>query len=105
ERQLGMTLPQMLADLPRHCDVGTKRNTKGHSEAWVGYKLHIDSADGDIPLNCVLTSASVHDSQVPIPLATMTAARVTNLYDVMDSADDDAAIRQRSCERGHVLIT
>src|SRR5215207_11306770 len=72
ERQLGMTLPQMLADLPRRCDVGTKRNAKGHSEAWVGYKLHIDSADGDIPLNCVLTSASVHDSQVAIPLATMT---------------------------------
>ena len=90
-----MTLPQMLADLPRHCDVGTKRNAKGHSESWVGYKLHIDSADGDIPLNCVLTSASLHDSQVAIPLATMTAARVTNLYDLMDAAYDDAAIRQR----------
>src|SRR4051794_5573081 len=104
ERQLGMTLPQMLADLPRHCDVGTKRNAKGHSESWVGYKLHIDSADGDIPLTCVLTSASLHDSQVAIPLATMTAARVTNLYDLMDAAYDDAAIRQRSRDLGHVPI-
>jgi len=30
ERQLGMTLPAMLKDLPRHCDVGTKRNATGH---------------------------------------------------------------------------
>ena len=29
ERQLTMSLPQMLADLPRACDVGTKRNAKG----------------------------------------------------------------------------
>jgi hypothetical protein len=99
-----MSLPQMLADLPRHCDVGTKRNAKGHSESWVGYKLHIDSADGDIPINCVLTSASVHDSQVAIPLATMTAARVTNLYDLMDRAYDDAVIRQHSRDLGHVPI-
>lgn len=32
-----------------------------------------------------LTAASVHDSQVAIPLATMTASRVTSLYDLMDS--------------------
>ena len=63
ERQLGMTVPEMLADLPQHCDVGTKRNAKGHTESWIGYKLHIDSVDGDIPVTCVLTSASVHDSQ------------------------------------------
>ena len=31
ERQLTMSLPQMLADLPRACDVGTKRNAKGHT--------------------------------------------------------------------------
>jgi hypothetical protein len=76
-RQLGMTVPEMLADLPQHCDVGTKRNAKGHTESWIGYKLHIDTADGGNPVTCVLTSASVHDSQVAIPLATMTAARVT----------------------------
>src|SRR4051794_12212442 len=89
ERQRGMTVPAMLQDLPRHCDVGTKRNAKGHQESWIGYKLHIDTADGAIPLSCVLTAASVHDSQVAIPLATMTAAKVTNLYDLMDSAYDE----------------
>jgi hypothetical protein len=28
-----------------------------------GYKLHLDVADGDIPISAVLTSASLHDSQ------------------------------------------
>ena len=86
QRQQQMTLPEMLDDLPQVCDVGSKRNAKGYRESWVGYKLHIDAADGGIPLSCILTSASVHDSQVAIPLATMTAARVSNLYDLMDAA-------------------
>ena len=70
-----MTLPEMLDDLPQACDVGSKRNARGYKEFWIGYKLHIDAADRGIPLSCILTSASVNDSQVAIPLATMTAAR------------------------------
>jgi Transposase DDE domain/Transposase domain (DUF772) len=104
ERQHGMTLTAMLADLPRACDVGAKRNAKGHQESWIGYKLHIDTADGEIPVSCVLTAASVHDSQVAIPLATITAGRVTNLYDLMDSAYDVAAIKQHSRDLNHVPI-
>ena len=42
-----------------------------------GYKLHIDAADGDIPLGCLLTSASLHDSQAAIPMAAQTGQRVT----------------------------
>jgi len=68
-----MTLTAMLADLPTACSVGTKRNAKGHTTSWIGYKLHIDTADGDIPVSCLLTSASVHDSQVALPLAAITA--------------------------------
>ena len=104
ERQQTMTLPEMLDDLPQACAVGTKRNAKGYQESWIGYKLHIDAADGGIPLSCILTSASVHDSQVAIPLATMTAARVTNLYDLMDAAYDAAEIRAHSEALGHVPI-
>ena len=81
-----MSLAEMLADLPRHCAVGMKRNAKGYKTSWIGYKLHLDVADGDIPVSCVLTSASLHDSQAAIPLASMTAARLTNLYDLMDAA-------------------
>jgi hypothetical protein len=68
ERQLDMAqrrIPAaaMLADLTRACDVGAKRNAKGYQETWTGYKLHIDTADGEIPISCMLTAASVHDSQ------------------------------------------
>ena len=52
ETQMGQTLAQMLADLPIVCTIGTKRNAKGHSTSWIGYKLHIDTADGDIPVSC-----------------------------------------------------
>ena len=104
EVQIGQTLPQMLADLPIVCTIGTKRNAKGHSTSWIGYKLHIDTADGDIPVACVLTSASVHDSQVALPLATITASRVTNLYDLMDSAYDVPEIKAHSTSLGHVPI-
>ena len=104
ERQQDMTLPQMLEDLPSVCDVGVKRNAKGHQESWIGFKLHIDAADGGIPVSCVLTSASVHDSQVALPLATMTDRRVTNLYDLMDAAYDAPEIRAHSESLGHVPI-
>ena len=59
---------------------------------------------GGIPITCVLTAASVHDSQVAIPLAIMTKDRVTNLYDLMDSAYDAAEIKQHSRDLGHVPI-
>lgn len=104
ERQTRMTLAEMLADLPTACNTGTKRNAKGYKTSWIGYKLHIDTADGDIPISCLLTSASVHDSQVALPLATITAGRVTNLYDLMDSAYDMQEIWDKSRALGHVPI-
>lgn len=104
EQQPGISLEAMLSDLPQHCAVGTKRNAKGHQESWTGYKLHLDVADGGIPISCVLTAASLHDSQVAIPLASMTAARITNLYDLMDSAYDTPEIRHYSRSLGHVPI-
>ena len=104
QRQQQMTLAEMLDDLPQACAVGTKRNAKGYKESWIGYKLHIDAADGGIPLRGILTSASVNDCPVAIPLATMTAARVTNRYDLMDAAYDAAEIRAHSEALGHVPI-
>ena len=104
ERQAAMSLDEMLSDLPTHCAVGTKRNAKGHTTSWIGYKLHLDVADGDIPISAVLTSASLHDSQVAIPLATMTASRVINLYDLTDSAYDAPEIEAKSRALGHVPI-
>jgi hypothetical protein len=104
ERQQSMSLAEMLADLPRVCDCGTKRNSKGYPTYWVGYKLHLDVADGGLPISCILTAASVNDSQVALPLATLTAQRVTNLYDLMDSAYDAQIIKEHSRALGHVPL-
>lgn len=104
EIQHQRTLAENLADLPTVCDVGTKNGSSGRKMSWKGYKLHIDSIDGDIPVSCILTSASVHDSQVAIPLAQMTSERVTNCYDLMDSAYDAPEIDQFMRGLGHVPI-
>ena len=60
ENQVNQSVREALANLPTACDVGSKINSKGFKETWTGYKLHIDTADGDIPVTAVLTSASVH---------------------------------------------
>ncbi len=104
ERQGSMTLEEMLADLPTVCDVGVKRNAKGYQESWTGYKLHIDAIDRGLPVSCLLTSASLHDSQAALPLAQLTAGRVDNLYDLMDSAYDAEEIRACSRKLGHVPL-
>ena len=104
ELQLSRTLAENLADLPTSFAVGCKRNSKGHQESWIGYKLDLRVFDGDIPISGVLTGAGVHDSQVVIPLAQRTAQRVTSLYDVMDSAYDAPQIHAFSRGLGHVPI-
>ena len=102
--QLTRSLAENLTDLPTRCDVGCKRNSKGHQESWIGYKFHVDTMDGDIPASALLTSASTHDSQPAIPLAQLTAQRVTSLYDLMDSAYDAPQIAAFSRRLGHVPI-
>jgi hypothetical protein len=104
EKQSLMTLDEMLKDLPVICDVGNKRDSKGYKTSWTGYKLHIDTADGDIPISCILTSASIHDSQVALPLAEMTKQRVTNFYDLMDAAYDSPIIKEHSRKLNHIPI-
>lgn len=104
ERQQTMSVDAMIADLPTHCAVGRKPNSKGNTVVWIGYKLHLDTADGGIPISALLTSASMHDSQAAIPLAHMTAARIDNLYDLMDSAYDAPEIHATSRALGRVPI-
>ena len=94
----------LLAELPALCDVGAKRNAKGDCIRWRGYKLHADTGDDGIPVFCFTTSASMHDSQAAIPMARKTAARVTSLYDLMDSAYDAEEIWHTSRDLGHVPI-
>jgi hypothetical protein len=103
-RQRAMALAEMIDDLPKDCDVGSKRDSKGHAETWIGYKIHADVADCGMALSLLLTSASLHDSQVAIPLMTMTRGRVTHLYENMDAAYDCAAIRDHSIAGGQIPI-
>lgn len=103
EKQPAMTLDEMINDLPINCDWGTKKKN-GKIYHWRGYKFHVDWADGEIPISMILTSASVHDNQAAIPLATMSAGRVDSLYDLMDAAYDAKQIREHSESLGHVPI-
>ncbi len=104
ELQPDRTLRENLADLPTACNVGSKTNSKGYKESWIGYKLHLDVIDGDIPVSAILTSASLHDSQAAIPLAQMTDERITHLYDLMDSAYDAPEIHEFSRRLNHVPL-
>jgi hypothetical protein len=104
ERQRQQTLADMLAELPTGCDVGTKRNSKGFSETWIGYKLHLDVSDGMVPISAVLTAASTHDSQAAIPLTRISRQRVIWLYDIMDSAYDAEIIVEDCLAAGRVPV-
>lgn len=104
QRQRHQQLPRMLSELPRQCDIGAKKNSQGNEQYWRGYKLHLDVADGQVPISAVLTSASVHDSQVAIPLMTLTSQRVVHLYELMDSAYDADDIHAHSRQLNHVPI-
>ena len=104
EKQQTQSLAEMLRELPRGCDTGTKMNSKGYKTSWNGFKLHIGTADGDIPISCILTSASVHDSGVMMPLMYQTHAQVTYCYDLADAAYCSPLLRDASRGLGHVPL-
>ena len=102
--QREQTLQEILSALPSACGIGAKKNSKGYIETWIGYKIHIITGEGGIPLVCLLTSAWVHDSQVAIPLLNILDGTVTCLYVLMDAAYDAAAIWEYCRSLGYVPI-
>ena len=104
EQQQGKPLAQLLRELPRDCDRGSKSNAQGYKNSWNGYKLHVETADCGIPVSALLSSASMHDSLAAIPLSLMTAERVTNCYDLMDAAYCSGVLREHSRSLGHVPL-
>jgi hypothetical protein len=104
EKQPTQSLEEMLADLPTCCDIGSKVNSQGYKINWKGYKLHLDTIDGDIPISAILTSASVHDSQVALPLSRMTEKKIKACYELMDSAYDAQVIRAQIAGKGRVPL-
>lgn len=93
QAQEAKSLEEMAHPLPLNCDIGKKTDAKGISKCWRGYKLHVDVAEGSLPISCILTSASTHDSQAAIPLSKKSAERADILYELMDSAYDVNAIK------------
>ncbi|MCB2182144.1 MAG: transposase [Desulfobulbaceae bacterium] len=62
----------------------------------------MDINDTGLPISALVTSASLHDSQVAIPLIKLTSSKVTYLYDLMDAAYDAKLIDETSRKYGHV---
>jgi Transposase DDE domain/Transposase domain (DUF772) len=104
DRQVHQSAEEAIGELPTACDRGTKQNAKGYKTSWNGYKLHLDINDIGLPISALVTSASLHDSQVAIPLIKMTSRKVTYLYDLMDAAYDAQLIEETSRKFGHVPI-
>jgi hypothetical protein len=104
DRQIALSAEEAIRELPTNCDRGTKKNAKGYNTSWNGYKLHLDINDAGLPISALVTSASLHDSQVAIPLIKLSSRKVTYLYDLMDAAYDAKRINQTSRQLGHVAI-
>lgn len=104
DRQVALSAEEAVQELPTKCDRGTKKNAKGYRTSWNGYKLHLDINDAGLPISALVTSASIHDSQVAIPLIKLTSNKVTYLYDLMDAAYDAKRIDEISRQFGHVPI-
>jgi hypothetical protein len=103
-RQRQQTLAQMMKDIPTACDRGTKCNAQGYKVSWNGYKLHLDTADCGVPISALLSSASMHDSRVAIPLSLISEQRVTKLYDVMDAAYCSLELHEHCRSLNHVPL-
>ena len=104
QKQRNQSPEEAFAELPAVCDKGCKLDTHGNHHYWVGYKEHIDWTDNGFPLTVRITSASVHDSQVAIPMAKYTASKRVVLYELMDAAYDADHILAAIRELDHVPI-
>jgi hypothetical protein len=103
QKQLKQGLSTSLKELPKNCDIGSKKGAQGHITSWKGFKLHLAVDDNCVPLSAILTTASLHDGEAAIPLAEK-AKHVCSLYDLMDSAYDAPEIKEHSLSLGHVPI-
>jgi Transposase DDE domain/Transposase domain (DUF772) len=106
QRHLEGTLSANLQDMPQvQCNHGCKKNSQGNTDYWRGYKLHLVTGDGDIPLCAYLSSASMHDSQAAIILEQTLAERTGRVfYQLKDSAYDAQAIQAHSAKMGSIPI-
>jgi hypothetical protein len=104
ERQFVQDAATSLAELPTECEWGRKMDAQGKKMQWKGGKCHMAVTQDGFPVAFKYTSASLHDSQVMIPLAKQAMARVGHYFDLADAAYDAKLIRATSTELGAVPV-
>lgn len=95
---------EFLSSLEHRCSVTGKKNSKGNMEWFIGYKAHIAVDDSGIIVAHHVTGASVHDSQVAIPLMRMADRRCDYLYALMDGGYTSQRIEAFASSIGKVPI-
>lgn len=90
--------------LPTACDRGVKKNATGYTATGNGFQRPVDVQDMGLPSSAILTSASVHESQVAIPLRQLTSGKGTSCSDLMDAADAARQMWEQSRALGPVPI-
>jgi len=73
-----------LAKLEMRCSLTAKQNSKGKKQWFIGYKAHLATDDYGVPMSFAVTGASVHDSQVAVPLMKKTRETADFLYALLD---------------------
>ena len=74
--------------LPTACDRGVKNNATGSTDTCNGFQLHVDVHARGLPLRAIVPSASVHASQVAIPLLQRTSGTGTSCSALREAAYD-----------------
>ena len=95
---------EFFSSLEHRCSVTGKKNSKGNMEWFIGYKAHIAVDDSGIIVAHHVTGASVHDSQVAIPLMRMADQRCDYLYALMDGGYTSERIETFAHSIGKVPI-
>ena len=95
---------EFLSTLEHRCSVTGKKNSKGNMEWSIGYKAHLAVDDNGIIVAHHVTGASVHDSQVAIPLMRMADRRCDYLYALMDGGYTSERIETFAHSIGKVPI-
>ena len=95
---------QFLATLEDRCSITGKKNSKGHMQWRVGYKVHLAVDDLGIPVSFFVSGACVHDSRVAIPLMRIARDRCTFLYSLMDGGYSSNGIESFARELGAVPV-
>ena len=95
---------QFLSTLEDKCSLTGKKNSKGHMQWRIGYKVHLAVDDLGIPVSFFVSGASVHDSRVAIPLLRLANERCTFLYSLMDGGYSSKDIESFVKELGAVPV-